>query len=79
MRETYELEIIFRNGAGIKRYPNVVEEFDMGIWHVVVLDEVTRTGNLRTMKHPTELIWSLATEHREHRGTTKVAATGDQE
>jgi hypothetical protein len=70
-RKTYALEIIFEGGRGKKRYDNAVEEFDLGPWFVVVTDEVTPTGNLRTVKHRRKFIWAIESEHRGHLGSTK--------
>lgn len=73
--DTYEVQIIFRDGTGTVVFPNVVETYTIGegpaCAFAVLLDERTATGNLRLMKYPWAIIRSIAGEHRDHLGSTK--------
>ena len=71
-RDTYEITIIKRGRGAKKTYTNVVEEYDLDMYHCVVLDKRTATGNLATMKHAHDTIDYIATEHRPHPGSTKT-------
>ena len=70
--ETYSVTLMKIGRGASKTYANVVEEYDLDIYHCIVLDERSATGNLVTIKHRHATIDHIVTEHRPHPGTTKT-------